>query len=162
MREAFAEYKKGNGEAVTAKLRELLKLMEDKGAKKVNGVLPDDLAGWKGDVLKRDDIGMIGGGVALSRAYQSEGKKVTIKVVKDSPLVKQLLPLLTNQELLELSNRKTHRIGGETGVMAGEHKLQLVVDSRIYVELEGGEETGETELVALARKLDLNALGKLK
>ena len=162
MRQAFADYKKGDNEAVTAKLRELLKLMEEKGAAKVGELLPAELAGWKGESLKQDDMSAVGGGVAMSRLYALGGKQITVKVVKDSPLVKQLIPLLANQDLIQLSNRKTARISGETAVMDGEHKLQMVVDGRIYVEFAGDDQTGEKELTGLARKLDLNALGKMK
>jgi hypothetical protein len=76
--------------------------------------------------------------------------------------VKQLIPLLTNEDLIRASNRKTHRISGETAIMDGERKLQLVLDQRIFVELTGGETVGETELVAAARELDLRALAAMK
>jgi hypothetical protein len=96
MRQAFADYKKGDSEAVTAKLRELLKLMEERGAAKVGSLLPDELSGWKGESLKSDDLGILGGGVSISRTYSSGNRTITVKVVKDSPLIKALIPLLTN------------------------------------------------------------------
>jgi hypothetical protein len=162
MRQAFADYKKGDNEAVTAKLRELLKLMEEQGAAKVGTVLPDAVDAWKGESLKKDDIAALGGGVSLSRIYVSGEHRITAKVVKDSPMVTQLLPLFANEDLIRMTNRKTHHIGGETAIMEGENKLQIVVDGRIFVELEGDKATGETELVAFARKLDLAALAKMK
>jgi len=92
-----------------------------------------------------------------------QGKQeITVKVIKDSPLVKQFIPLLANEELLRLANRKTYTVSGEIGVMDGEHKLQLVVDKRILVECTGDDTSGEKELLGLARKLDLNALAKMK
>ncbi|WP_035615177.1 hypothetical protein [Haloferula sp. BvORR071] len=164
MRDAYTAYKKGDNEAVTAKLRELLKIIEDKGAAKVSDVLPETLEDWKGESLKRDDLSTVGGGLSLSRTYTHKAKQeITVKVVKDSPLVKQLLPFLANEELLRLSNRKTHAVSGETAVMEGDKKLQLVVDKRIYVELVANDaSSGEKELLGLARKLDLNALAKMK
>ncbi|MEI7910903.1 MAG: hypothetical protein WCK77_14800 [Verrucomicrobiota bacterium] len=162
MRQAYADYRKGDSEAVTAKLRELLKLMEDKGAAKVGGILPDSLNGWKGESLKNDDLGVVGGGVAVSRNYVSGKHEITVKVTKDAPVVKQLLPLLANQDLIRLSNRKTHLIAGETAIMDGERKLQMVLDGRILLEMTGGVGTGEKDLVDLARKLDLRALAKMK
>ena len=162
MRQAFADYKKGDSEAVAAKLRELLKLMEQQGALKMGIVLPDAVGAWKGESLKTDDIGALGGGVSLSRVYVSGEHRITAKVVKDSPMVTQLLPLFANEELIRMTNRKTHKIAGETGIMEGENKLQIVVDGRILVELEGDAGTGETGLVAFAGKLDLAALAKIK
>ncbi|MEO5917805.1 MAG: hypothetical protein ABIS50_26470 [Luteolibacter sp.] len=160
MRQAFTDYKKGDNEAVSAKLRDLLKIMDEKGAAKVGGLLPDAMDAWKGETVKREDVP--GGGVSMSRVYVSGAHRITVKVIKDSPLVAQLLPLLANEELIKMTNRKTHRIAGETAIMEGEHKLQVVLDERIYVEFEGDEGTGETELVSFATKIDLAKLGKLK
>jgi hypothetical protein len=162
MRQAFNAYKKGENEAVTAKLRELLKIMEDKNAAKLGGLLPDALGDWKAETLKQENLGLVGGGVSLSRIYVSGEKRITVAVVKDSPLVAQLLPLFVNEELLRMTNRTMHKISGETGVMEGTDKLQVVVDERIYLELVGTGGAGETELVALAGKLDLKAMAKIK
>ena len=162
MRQAMADYKKGDHEAVTAKLRELLKMMEEKNAEKMGGLLPAAFDDWKGESLKNDDLSAFGGGVSLSRTYLKGERPITVKVIKDSPLVKQFLPLIANEELLKLSNRKTHRISGETAVMEGDRKLQLVVDQRILVELIGNDGVEEKDLVAMARRLDLNALKKMK
>jgi hypothetical protein len=162
MRQAFTAYKKGDNEAVTAKLRELLKLIEEKGAAKLGGLLPETLGAWKGENLKRDEMGVLGGGVSMARTYVSGEHQITVKIVKDSPLVNQMLPLLLNEDLIRMTNRKTHRISGEMGIMEGDNKLQIIVDQRIYVELLGNDGTGETDLVALAEKLDLKAMAKIK
>ena len=42
-----------------------------------------------------------------------------------------------NEDLLRASNRRVQRIACEPAVMEGEHKLQMVVDGRIYVEIAG-------------------------
>lgn len=161
MRQAFAEYKKGDTDAVTAKLRELLKLMEAQGAAKIGALLPDAVDAWKGESLKIDD-GAGGGGVSISRNYVSGENRIGVKVVKDSPTVTELLPLFANEELIRMTQRKMHKISGQTAIMEGENKLQIVVDGRILVELEGDAGTGETGLVAFANKLDLAALAKIK
>ena len=135
--------------------------MEEKGAAKVSSLLPDKVNAWTGESLKRDDLTSVGGGVSISRVYISGARRIEVKVMKDSPLLAQLLPLCANEDLIRMSNRKTHRISGETAVMEGEHKLQIVVGGKIYVELAGDPGTGETELVAFARKLDLCKPGGL-
>ncbi|RYD68787.1 MAG: hypothetical protein EOP84_29690 [Verrucomicrobiaceae bacterium] len=162
LRQVMDDYRKGNEEAVVEKLRVLLKMMEEKGAKKVGDLLPEAIDAWKGESLKQEDLGAFGGGVSMSRVYVSGKKEVTVKVIKDSPVVKQLIPLIANEELMKLANRKTYSISGETAAMEGEKKLQLVVDQRILVELNANAEAEEKDLVALARKLDLNALAKMK
>jgi hypothetical protein len=162
LRQVMEDYRKGDDAAVTDKLRILLKMMEEKSAEKVGGTLPEEIEGWEGEELKREDLSVVGGGISISRTYTSGKKKVLAKVVKDSPLVKGLIPLIANEDLLKLTNRKTHRVSGETAVMEGERKLQLVADGRILVELVGNEEVEEKDLVALVRKIDLNALAKMK
>jgi hypothetical protein len=161
MRQAMADYKKGDNEAVTAKLRELLKIMEEKNAEMMGDLLPLAFDDWKGESIKNDDLSGFGGGTSLSRNYVNGERQIMVKVIKDSPLVKQFLPLIANEELLKLSNRNTHRVSGETAVMEGDNKLQLAVDGRILVELIG-KGVEEKDLVAMARKLDLNALKKMK
>lgn len=162
LRQVMDDYKKGDDAAVTEKLRILLKMMEEKGAEKIGETLPEKIEGWKGESLKREDLTVVGGGISISRTYVSGKKEINAKVIKDSPLVKQLIPLIANEDLLKLTNRKTYRISGETAVMEGERKLQLVADGRILVELVANEEADEKDLVALVRKLDLNALAKMK
>lgn len=162
LRQVMEDYRKGDDAAVTEKLRILLKMMEEKGAAKVGETLPEEIEGWEGGALKREDLTVVGGGISISRTYVSGKKEVVAKVIKDSPLMKQLIPLIANEDLLKLTNRKTYRISGETAVMEGERKLQLVADGRILVELVGNAETEEKDLVALVRKLDLKALAKMK
>lgn len=162
MREAFASYRKGDREATTAKLRELIALLEKKDANDVSRLLPDTLKRWKGESIETENLGFLGGGVAVSRRYVAGERKILVKVIKDSPVVKQLLPLLTNDELLRLSNRQTHRISGETAIMENERKLQMVLDDRILLEATGNDDTSESDVVSLVRLLDLNALAKMK
>ncbi|BCX48791.1 conserved hypothetical protein [Haloferula helveola] len=162
LREAWAEYKTGNYDVTREKLAEVMKMLEEKDAEKIEELLPKELDGWEGETLQRDDLGAVGGGLSISRLYEDDKKKVTVKVVKNSPLMKTLIPLLANEQLIELSGRKTHRISGETAVMDGPKKLQMVLDGRIYVELAGSGEAEEKDIVSLARKLDLRALEKIK
>jgi hypothetical protein len=162
MRQAFTAYKKGEDGAVSAKLRELLKIMDEKGVAKLGATLPDMAGTWKGEALKNEDTSEAGGGVSISRTYVSGEQRVTVRFLKDPQLVAQLLPLLVNEDLLKMSGRKIHKISGETAVMDGENKLQIVVDQRIYLELVGENGAAETELVNLAEKLDLAGIAKLK
>ena len=162
LREAFRLHQKGDAEALAAKLRELVKLVEDKGAAKVAVLLPDKLGDWKAGELRREDMAILGGGISLVRQYQSGEKSVNVKVVKDSPLAKQFIPILMNEDLMKASGRKSQRISWATGYMEGERKLQMVLEGTVYLELAGNDKTSANDVVELARKLDLRALGKLK
>jgi hypothetical protein len=163
LREAFKLHQRGDAAATAAKLRELVKLLEEKSNARVAGtLLPATIGDWKGEPVKRDDLAFLGGGTSLSRTYADGGKKLTVKVVKDSPLAKQLAAFLLNETLVAASGRKTHSISGKTAVQEGERKLQMVLEQDILLEVEGGENADARDLVALARKLDLRALARMQ
>ena len=162
LREAFRLHQKGDNEALVTKLRDLAKLVEEKGAAKVALYLPEKLGDWKGGELKREDLAVVGGGISLIRPYEQGAKSISVKVVKDSPLAKQFIPILMNADVMKASGRKSQRISGETGYMEGERKMQMVLEGQVYLELNGNEKTSESDIVELARKLDLRALAKIK
>ena len=161
LRDAYNLHQKGDNEALTAKLRELLKLAEEAGAKKLASRLPDAIGEWKGEEIKPEDLTLLGGGTSLTRAYKDGNKKITVKVVKDSPVAKQLAPLLKNEQLLELGGRKTERISGRTAVYDGERKLQMIIGDDLYLEVAGNEPCKSADVAGLARKLDIRSLERL-
>lgn len=162
LRQVYSTYKSGDNQEVLNQLRALVKLVESKAADAVSELLPAEVGDWKGESLNREDLTIAGGGISILRKYVSEEKQITVKVIKDAPVLKPMIDLIGNKDLLALSNRKTHRISGETAVMEGERKLQVVLDERIYVELVGNDKADEGDLVTLARRLDLRALAKLE
>jgi hypothetical protein len=162
LREVYKSYKAGEDKQALDAMREVVKLLEVKVADKVGEQLPEKVGDWKGESLKKEDLALLGGGISISRTYVLDDAKITVKVMKDVPALKGVMALLGNEELLKLGNRKTMRISGQTAVMEGEHKLQIVLDGRIYVELLGNDKAGERELVSFARKLDLRAISKME
>lgn len=161
LRDAYALHQKGDNEALTAKLRELLKLAEEAGAKKLASRLPEGIGDWKGEEIKPEDLSLFGGGTSLSRVYKNGEKKITVKVIKDSPIAKQLAPLLQNEQLLAMGGRKTERISGRTAVYDGERKLQMVIGENLYLEVAGNEPCDSGDVAGLARKLDIRALERI-
>jgi hypothetical protein len=161
LRDAYNLHQKGDNEALTAKLRELLKLAEEAGAKKLAARLPETIGDWKGEEIKPEDLTLFGGGTSLTRVYKNDAKKITVKVVKDSPLAKQLAPLLQNEQLLAIGGRKTERISGRTAVYEGERKLQMVIGDNLYLEIAGNEPCDSGDVAGLARKLDIRSLERI-
>lgn len=161
LRDAYNLHQKGDNEALTAKLRELIKLAEEAGAKKLASRLPDAIGEWKGEEIKPEDLTLLGGGTSLSRTYKSGEKKISVKVVKDSPLAKQIAPLLKNEEFLAISGRKTERISGRTAVYEGDRKLQMIIGDDLYLEVAGNEPCDAKDVAGLARKLDIRSLERL-
>ena len=162
LRDAYKAYQAGRHDEVTDTLRNLLKLMEEKNAKKVEGALPETINGWNGNDIEREDLTVVGGGLSLKRTYQHGEKSVTVKVVKDSPLVDQWLKILANEDLIRVSGKKTYNISGETAFVEGKLKVIIAVEGEILVELKGDNDCKESDLISLARKLNLKALKKMK
>ena len=162
LRDAYKLYQERKYGEVSDKLREILKLLEEKNVERVEVVLPKKVSDWEGGELTRENLELFGGGVAMKRTYFWGVKSVTIKLTKDSPLVDKLLPLLQNEQLIEISGRKVHTISGEKAVMENERKLQMVIDGEILLEATGNAKTKETDVVGLTRKLDVRLMKKMK
>lgn len=162
LREAYKLHQKGDAEALAAKLRDVLKAVEAAGAKKLASRLPDMLGDWKAEAVKVEDLGVAGGGMSLARVYVNADKRAEVKVVKDSPMLKHLLPLLANEELLKLGGRKIERVDGKVAVYDGERKLQMALGDSIYFEVAGSEKCTSADVAGIARKLDLRALARIE
>jgi hypothetical protein len=162
LRDAYRAYQAGDHGQVTDTLQALLKLMEEKNAKKVEEVLPEELNGWKGAQLEREDLSVLGGGISLKRTYQQDEKSVTVKVIKDSPLVDQWLKVLANEDLVRASGKKTFNISGETAILEEDLKVLISIGGEILVELKGDNDCRDADLISLARKLDLKILKNMK
>ncbi len=105
----------------------------------------------------------------VERTYRFGDKSATVKVARNSPMLDHLAKMLANDELLELGDLETHRMSGETAVVEGrdgdgasEQRLRMAVDGRVLVEVAGGTGVRGSELVALARKLDVRRLRAMK
>lgn len=159
---AYNDYQKENYSSVVEKLREVIKLVEEKNAGKIGEILPDKIDDWYGTDLKREDLAAVGGGVSVKRTYNQEDKSIGVKLVKDSPLIDKAIEMLANKDLLNLTGKKTYTIDGETALVEGPSKVLVAIDGEILLEITGDKDCKTADLVALARKLDFKALKKLK
>ncbi|MEZ5301113.1 MAG: hypothetical protein R3F11_10735 [Verrucomicrobiales bacterium] len=163
LREAYKLYENKDLSGATEKVREVLEKLEAKSAKLVGEVLPPKLGDWQGANASKENTAFIGGGVSVANTYRKGNAEVTVKIIRDSPLMDGIAKLLSNKDVLKFSGLKTESIGGETAVIQGEGAdatLRLAVEG-ILVEVKGGRGADDSDLVAVARKLDLNLLKKL-
>ena len=161
-KEAWQKYQEKDLGEATGKLRSLIRLLEEKTAKRVEVVLPERVADWSGGILRREDLQMFGGGISMVREYQRGAKSITVKVVKDSPLADHLMKILDNDDLVAWSGKRVHTIYGEQAIMEDERKLVMVVDGEIYLEVTGDNDTRSSDLVSFTRKLDLRLMKRMK
>lgn len=162
LREAYELYKQKHYGQVSDKLRELLKLLEEKNEKRAQVVLPEKVKDWHGGDLVRENLEALGGGLSVKRHYQNKRKNISVKLVKDSPLADKIMKLLTNDALVKLSKRKTHTISGIRAVMEHDRKLQMVIGDEILLEVVGDKDTTEQDVVSFTRKLDIQLMKKMK
>jgi hypothetical protein len=162
LREAFSAYQKEDLEAVTAKLQEVLKAIDERKAAKVGAVLPDELGDWKAGELEREDLAAIGGGISVKRTYKLEEKSITAKLVKDSPLVDKWLKILSNRDALKFTGKKVHTIDGEAALVDSERKILIGIESEVLLELVGDNDCEAKDILAFARKLDLKTMKALE
>lgn len=161
-KDAWKKYQDNDYGEVTGKLRDLIKLLEDKTAKRAGIAMPERIADWSGGDLKRESLAFMGGGVAVQRAYRKESKEITVKLVKDSPVGDEMMKFLDNDDLIDASGKRVYTIFGERAILDSERKLMMVIDGEIYLELVGDNDTKTSDLVAFARKLDLRLMKKMK
>lgn len=162
LRDAFSLYQKEDLKAVSAKLKTLLKLIDEKNAAKVGATLPDKVEEWKAPELEREDLSSLGGGISVKRIYTLEEKSITAKLVKDSPLVDKLLKILANREALKFTGKKVHTIDGEAALVDSERKILISIEGTLLLELEGDNDCEAKDILAFARKLDLKEMKKLE
>lgn len=162
LREVFKLYQEKNYDEVSAKMRALLQMLEEREASKDGEPLPAKLSDWQSGQLKREDLALLGGGTSLQRTYYWGVKTVTFKLVTGSPVIKSLVPIFKNKDLLEASGRKVHTVLGERAVVENERKLQMLIEGRILLEATGNEHTEESEVLALTRKLNAKVLREMK
>ena len=160
--EAYQLYQKKNYGQTSDKLRQLLTLLEAKNEKRAGVVLPAKVKSWQGGDLTRESLEALGGGLSVKRHYSFKKKHISVKLVKDSPLADKIMKLISNDALVQLSQRKTHTISGVRAVMDGEHKLQMVINDEILLEVTGNSETTSQEIVTFTRSLDIDLMKKMK
>lgn len=159
---AYNEYQKENYSSVIAKLRDVIKLVEAKNVERVGEILPEKIEKWIGTDLKREDLSAIGGGVSVIRNYNQESKSISVKLVKDSPLVNHWIKILSNRDLLQATGKKTYPIAGETALVDEPLKVLVAIDEKILLEIKGDNDCETKDLVDFARKLDFASLKKMK
>lgn len=161
-KDSWKKYKSEDYGEVIGKLRDLIKLLEDKTAQRAEVVIPERVADWSGGDLKRESLVFLGGGVSVQRSYRQGAKEITVKMVKDSPLGDELMKILNNDDLIKASGKRVHTIYGEKAIVENERKLLMVVDNEIFLEITGDNDTRSADLVKFTRKLDLRSMKKMK
>ncbi|WP_052389848.1 hypothetical protein [Belnapia moabensis] len=154
MEEARRAYGAGDGVAARTALEEALQLLGQRAAAGLAAALPVPLAGWTAEEAESSAQAahVFGAGTQASQTYHNaQDQTVTVRFTADSPMVAQIAVMLTNPTLAGAMG-KLVRVGTLRAVQASDGDLQMVVESRILVTVEG-DAPAETKL-AYARAVD--------
>lgn len=156
--EAQRAYQGGQIQAAQTALQEALQLLAQRAAAGLAGALPDALPGWTAEEASSNAAGVPGllGGSVASRSYRNaQGQTVEIQVMSDNPMIAQLGPILANPMLAGAMGRLV-RIGDQRAIQAADGNVQMLVDNRILVQVQG-DAPAEAKL-AYARAINVARL----
>ncbi|HWL51711.1 MAG TPA: hypothetical protein VNQ90_04705 [Chthoniobacteraceae bacterium] len=160
--EALTKYKAGELSGAGGSLQYALNLLNEQKSKKVMEFIPATIGDWKGDEGKADSHGMLGGGFSVSRKFTNEKQSANVKITMDSPLIQQMIGMLSNPMFAGQMGMKMRDIEGEKAMVNPKNgELSLVINSTILVQVKG-RDLGEEELLTLAKGLDVAGLKAMK
>jgi hypothetical protein len=166
LRSAMQKYLKGDLSGTSTDLEQAKKLVDERRADKAVTLFPT-VEGWTSRKVEKQDDGLFGGGAQLQRTYDNNVKKeqrIKAEITMDSPLLKQLEPLLTNPIISKASGYETKKVQGKDALLkkTGEGaELQVWVGSGVLFKLTGSD-MPENDLVTFAKNFDFDEIEKLK
>lgn len=156
--EALAAYEQGDYVLVKENLGYVTQLLNQKTADAIAAVLPEPLDGWSAEQASVNSAGgaaMFGGGIQVSRSYTRGGDNITVNIVGESPLMSQMMMMLSNPALAG-NMGKMVRIGKQRGVQTNDGTINLVFNNRFLVTVDGNADTESK--IAYAQAIDFDTL----
>jgi hypothetical protein len=156
--QAQRAYQGGQIQAAQTALQEALQLLAQRAAAGLADALPDALPGWTAEEATSNAAGAAGlfGGSTASRSYRNaQGQTVEIQVMSDNPMIAQLGVIMANPMLAGAMGRLV-RIGEHRAIQGSDGNVQMLVDNRILVQVQG-DAPAEAKL-AYARAINVARL----
>ncbi|MBR0672564.1 hypothetical protein [Neoroseomonas soli] len=132
-------YQGGKVQDAQTALQEALQLLAQRAAAALAAALPNALPGWTAEEATSNTSGMTGlfGGSTASRSYRNaQDQMVEIQVMSDNPLIAQLAAVMANPMLAGAMGRLV-RIGEQRAIQSNDGNIQMLVDNRILVQVQG-------------------------
>ncbi len=166
LEKAKALYNQGKYYKAVTELNFAIGLIQDKQVDKFKTLLPEPPSGWSAESAEgsRAPGQIMGGGINVSRSYHStDGQEVRIEMITDSPLLSSVMMLLSNP--LIMGGGRLVAINGEKGIeewRPEEHsgKIQIVLQNRMLITVEGNNLKSKDTLYDFAKKLDFARIKK--
>lgn len=151
-------YQAGRLQETQTALQEAMQLLAQRAAEGLGAALPDALPGWTAEEVQTSAAGVAGvfGATTASRRYgNAQGQSVEIQVMSDNPMIAQLAAVMANPMLAGAMGRLV-RVGEQRAIQAADGNLQMLVDNRILVQVQG-DASAEAKL-SYARAINLARL----
>jgi hypothetical protein len=156
--EATRAYQSGHIAAARTAMQEALQLLAQRTAAGLGSALPNALPGWHAEKPETQTaaLGLMGGGSQASRTYRNAtGQNVEIQVIADSPVLSQLAMVIANPAIAGAMG-KLIRVGNQRAIQTNNNEIQMLVDNRILIVINGSA-TNDDKL-AYAQAIDLTKL----
>ncbi len=162
----LSAYRAGELGKATQQLSYALQLINDKYGELIIDALPPALPGWKAEKARHQMSPiMLGGGVTVSRNYKHDNARVSLQLVKDSPLLQSLHMVMTNPSLLGLEGGKLKLIKGNNAIVKfnesnNRGELSLIVENRFLILIKSSY-TSLENMLQYAETINFDMLKKL-
>lgn len=154
---ARAAYQKGDLPRAVRELDVALRQLHERLGRALAEALPPPLAGWQAEAAEVQGLGLVGGGLSVTRAYARNDSSLNASLILDSPAVEAAAALLANPAATAAQpNMKRVKVGAEDALVrydgstrSGE--ITIVLGSRVLLEIQGDNLAGADVLVEAAK-----------
>lgn len=159
-----AAYQQGKLSQAASQLAYAATLIQQQQGEQLSKLFPPPLAGWTADEPEHDNASMslLGGGVHSERLYyKGDDISLTLRILKDSPLMQALAGMLASPQMAAMAGYKLKKINGANAMLQTQDDMNLTLvqgSVMVQIECDGCE---EADLVAYAGKMDLTAMEQL-
>ncbi len=161
--EALKLYKEGKLTEASASLQIAVNGINEKKGGSISSALPEKIGEWKGgEISNSNALSILGGGTTVERKYAKGERDATITIIADSPMIGQVMGLMSNPAIAGLAGMKMKKVGEQTVTLQKDQGMgQMVVDNRFLIQIQGSK-LKEAEVLELAAGVKTQVLKDLK
>lgn len=161
--EALKLYKEGKYSEASTSLQVAVNGINEKKGGTISSALPEKIGEWKGDEINNSNaLSVLGGGTTVERKYSKGDRDATITIIADSPMIGQVIGLMSNPTIAGLAGMKMKKAGANTvSIQKDQGMGQIVVDNRFLIQIQGSE-LKEADVLELAGAVKTDVLKEIK
>ncbi len=161
--EALKLYKEGKYSEASTSLQVAVNGINEKKGGTISSALPEKIGEWKGaEINNSNALSVLGGGTTVERKYTKGDRDATITIIADSPMIGQVIGLMSNPTIAGLAGMKMKKAGTNTvSIQKDQGMGQIVVDNRFLIQIQGSE-LKEADVLELAGAVKTDVLKEIK